>query len=58
MLNQTEEICKLAVQKIGNLLVYVKEQTEEICQLAVQQNSSALKYINDIIIKEKICNLL
>jgi hypothetical protein len=44
---QTEEICKLAVQKDGYLLRFVKPKlmTEEICKLAVQQNSEALKFV-------------
>jgi hypothetical protein len=35
--NQTDEICKLAVQKDGKLLQYVKQQTEEICEISVKQ---------------------
>jgi hypothetical protein len=45
--NQTEEICKLAVQDDGEALQYVHNQTEEICKLAVQQNGDALKYVSD-----------
>jgi len=44
---QTEEICKLAVQQDGYTLEYVKEQTEEICKLAVQQNGLALQYVKE-----------
>ena len=40
--NQTEELCKIAVQQDGLALRYVKEQTEEICLLAVQQNMAAI----------------
>ena len=36
--NQTEEICKIAVEKDGLLLQFVKIQTEEIIKKAVKQN--------------------
>ena len=41
-------------------LLYVPSElmNEEICKLAIQQNYDALKYIKDIMIKEKIRNLL
>ena len=53
---QTEEICKLAVQQNGISLDYVKiEQTEEICKLAVQQNGYALQYVRNQ--NEEICKL-
>ena len=42
VIEQTEEICKLAVQQNGNALEFVKYQTEELCKLAVQQNGNAL----------------
>ena len=45
--NQTEELCKLAVQKDWLALQYVKEQTEEICKLAVQEDEDALQYVDD-----------
>jgi hypothetical protein len=56
--NQTEEICKLAIQEMSYSLEYVKEQTEEICKLAVEKKDDALHYIKDIVMKEKIFNLL
>ena len=37
IIDQTEEICKLAVQQTPYALDYVKNQTEELCKLAVQQ---------------------
>ena len=43
-IEQTEKICKLAVQQDGYALQFVKKQTEEICKLAVKK-------------KEKHCNL-
>jgi hypothetical protein len=47
--DQTEEICKLAVQQYGYSLQYVKNKTEEICKLAIQQNVKALKYVKHIL---------
>ena len=53
---QTEEICKLSVQKNGCALKYVKiEQTEEICKLAFQQNGWLLQYVKNQ--TEEICKL-
>ena len=52
---QTEEICKLAVQQDCNALEYVKEQTEELCKLSVQQNGNALEYVKEQ--TEEICKL-
>ena len=43
--NQTEEICKIAVQQNGRALEYVNNQTYEICKLAVKQNGSSLRYV-------------
>ena len=46
---QTEEVCKLAVQENGYALQYVEAQTAssllEISKLAVKENSDALKYV-------------
>ena len=53
---QTEELCRLAVQQNGLALKYVKNQTEEICKLAVQQNVYALEYVK-IEQTEEICKL-
>jgi hypothetical protein len=55
--NQTEEICRLAVQHYGPALQYVENQTEEICKLAVEQNGWALQYVNDKLKTEEICTL-
>ena len=52
---QTEELCKLAVQKYGCSLEYVMNQTEEICKLAVQKNGFALEYVRNQ--TEEICKL-
>ena len=54
---QTEEICKLAVQQNGYALKYVKiEQTEEICKLAVQKNGYSLSFVK-IEQTEELCKL-
>ena len=47
VINQTEEICKLAVKQNGNALRYVKPElmTDEICQLAIQQNPDSKCYV-------------
>ena len=47
--NQTEEICKVAFQKDGMSLLFVKPEfmTEEICKLAVQQDGYALEYVKE-----------
>lgn len=52
---QTDEICKLAVQQHGGVLVYVKEQTEGICKLAVQRHGYALIYVKKQ--TDEICKL-
>ena len=52
---QTEEICKLAVQKNCYVIKYVKEQTEGICKLAIQQDGYALRYVKNQ--TEEICKL-
>ena len=39
---QTDELCKLAVQKNVSSLQFVKEQTEELCKFAILQNIYAL----------------
>ena len=52
---QTEELCKLAVQENGCSLKYVRNQTEEICKLAVQLDCIALKYV--INQTEELCKL-
>jgi len=49
------EICKMAFQKYGCALRYMKEQTEEICEMAVQQDGWALKYVKEQ--TEEICKL-
>ena len=49
------ELCKLAVQKDGYALEFVKEQTEEICKLAVQNFGNSLYYVKEQ--TEEICIL-
>ena len=45
VINQTEDICKLAIQQNGYSLQYVINQTEELCTIAVKQNPLAIKYV-------------
>ena len=52
---QTEEICKLAVQQNGHALEFVKNQTEELCKFAIQQNGLAIKNVKEQ--TEEICKL-
>jgi hypothetical protein len=53
---QTEEICKLAVQQDGYALQFVKEQTEEICKLAVHHKYGwALQFVKEQ--TEELCKL-
>jgi hypothetical protein len=53
--NQTDAICKLAVQRYGVALHYVKNQTDEICKLAIQQDYRAVAYIKNQ--TDEICKL-
>ena len=54
-IEQTEEICKLAVKQNGSALRYVGNQTDEICKLAIQQDGYALRYVGNQ--TDKICKL-
>ena len=49
--NQTEEICKLAVEQNGYELQYVHNKTEEICKLAIQQNPQVLEWVDRMILQ-------
>jgi hypothetical protein len=51
----TDELYKLAVQRNGFSLQYVKEQTEEICKLAVRQYGFSLRHVKDQ--TEELCKL-
>ena len=53
--DQTDKICKLAVQKDSNTLQFVRNQTNELCELAVNQNGEALQFV--INQTDKICKL-
>jgi len=53
--NQTDELCKLAVQRNGCALGFVKNQTDEICKLAVQQDGYALGFVKNL--TDEICKL-
>ena len=45
--NQTDDICRLAIQENGYALYYVREQTEELCILSVQQNGNVLYFVKE-----------
>ncbi len=47
VINQTEEICLVAVRSNGMALEYVKEQTPNICLVAIQNNGMALRYVKE-----------
>jgi hypothetical protein len=51
----TDELCKLAVQKDGYALKFVKNQTEELFKLAIQHNGGVLQFMKDQ--TEEICKL-
>ena len=52
---QTEDICKLAIQQDNQALEVVKNQTEEICKFAIKQNGLSLEYVKNQ--NEEICKL-
>ena len=57
IMNQSEEMCKLAVEIDGMALQFVNNQTEEICEKAIKQNGLALQFVknkNYLICKEAI----
>jgi ribosomal protein L24E len=53
--DQTEELCKLAVQEDGYSLKYVKNKTEEICILAIHQNPFSLRFVEEQ--TEEMCKI-
>ena len=52
---QTEEICKWAIQQNYKTFKYVKNQTEDICKFAVQEDGHALKFVKNQ--TEELCKL-
>ena len=54
--DQTEELCKLAVQQDGCALEFVENQTEELCKFSVQQDGYALSFVK-IEQTEELCKL-
>ena len=52
---QTEELCKMAVQQNGLALRHVKELTDELCKLAVQQDGHLLIFVKELNIE--LCKL-
>ncbi|CCL32311.1 hypothetical protein BN174_3960007 [Clostridioides difficile E15] len=53
MIEQTEELCLIAVRKQPLSLRFVEKQTEEICLEAVRRNGMALKFVDKH--TEEIC---
>jgi hypothetical protein len=53
IINQTEELCIIAVSKNPFVLWYVKNQTEDICKIAVYRNYEMLEYVENQ--TEEIC---
>jgi len=46
IVDQTDELCLMAVRKDGLALQYVRNQTTAICETAVNQNIDAVMYIS------------
>ena len=44
--NQTEELCKIAVQQNWEALQFVKNQTKELCNIALAQCEEAEIYVD------------
>jgi len=57
--NQTDEICRLAVEQKGLALfyVYTHNKTEELCKIAVQQDGTALTYVPVHLRSEEMCSI-
>ena len=56
---RTIELCKIVVQKRGDMLYHVSEnkKTDEICKIAVQQNGYALAYVPENKKTYEICKI-
>jgi hypothetical protein len=46
-IDQTDELCKIAVEQNGCALQYVKNQTPEICEFAVRKDGRLLEYVKN-----------
>jgi len=55
ILEQTEELCLIAVKQNSNAIIHVKKPTEAIMLATVKQNGMAIKYIKDP--SDKICEI-
>lgn len=55
--NQTEELCKLAVQNDGYALEFVKNQTYDICKLAVLDYGRAIIHVKKEFLTFELCKL-
>lgn len=45
--DQTDDICKYAIQQNYSALRFVRDQTDDICRFAIQENSYALQFVRD-----------
>mgnify|MGYP000317113444 CR=1 FL=1 len=45
--NQTEELCRVAIEKNPYALSYIRNQTEEMCLLAMKKDSMMLEWIKN-----------
>jgi len=47
VIDQTEKLCKKALEKNGLALQHVNIQTEKLCEIAILQDAMALQYVKD-----------
>ena len=53
--HQTDEMCKIAIQRDGCELEFVHNQTDELCELAVKKEGYALQFVHNQ--TDEICKL-
>lgn len=55
--NQTDEICKAAVEHDGHALKYIKSEnmTYPLCLAAVKQNGFAIQHVKDKFLTQELC---
>jgi len=53
--NQTDEICKFAIEQHYYVLAHIKNQTDEICKLVVRRDGFMLKHVKNQ--TDEICKL-
>jgi len=54
-IEQTDELCRFAIEQDYRVLKYVKNQTKELCELAVKDYGGAIKYVENQ--TEELCEL-